>query len=127
MHKFLVAINRDTNEVQEKVTQHVTGYFCQVTRFLQTLTNAILETKILQYGDMRRETKVDIFKKVWLVHIFPQEITIGNEDIDATLRGFKLNEISMHMLTQIQNEVGQEIKHHKVIVHDQLVWSKIEK
>ena len=63
---------------------------------------------------MKRAIEVEIGKKVWLVQIHMRSITTGNEDVDATLRifdlvGVELNEISMHMVQQIECEASQEI------------------
>ena len=49
-----------------------------------------------------------------------------NEDVDATLRrfdlvGVELNEISMHMVQQIEREASQEISDWDETLHDELV------
>ena len=51
------------------------------------------------------------------------------EDVDAMLKGFNLirfdlNELPMHMLTQVQLEASEEIRDWEVTVHDQLEWSR---
>ena len=49
-----------------------------------------------------------------------------NEDVYATLRrfnlvGVELNEISMHMVQQIERKASQEISDWDVTLHDELV------
>ena len=82
---LLDAINNVVNENREKVTQHAIKYFHQVSQLLQTLTNAVLDTKIPQEGTLQREVKLDIGTKVRLVHILPHVITKRDENTYATL------------------------------------------
>ena len=70
---------------------------------MQFLTNAVLETRVPQTNLLQRAAEVEISKKVQLIQIVSRAITIGNEDVDATLRGFKLigvnlNDLLMYML-----------------------------
>ena len=44
--------------------QHVTGYFHQVTQLLQTLTNAVLDAKILQEETTKRAVEINIGTRV---------------------------------------------------------------
>ena len=48
MKKLFETITTVENKNQEKITQHATGYFHQVTMLLQTLTNAVALTKLLE-------------------------------------------------------------------------------
>ena len=64
VNKLLEETYTMANDNWEKVTQHVTGYFHQVSQLLQTLLNAVLDTKIPQEGTLQRAYKLDIGTKV---------------------------------------------------------------
>ena len=92
----------------------------------KSLTNAVLEVKVPHDGAMQRAVEVEIGRKLWLVQIDLRSITTGNEDVDAKLRrfdlvGVKLNEISIHIVQQIEHEASQEISDWDATLHDELV------
>ena len=103
-----------TSEIQAKVTQQGMGYFHQVKGLLQSLSNTILEKRVLQKDEPQREIEVSIGKKVWMIKIPSQVLTPWDGDSDATLHKFDLinlniNELLMHMVSRIQNEASHEI------------------